>query len=79
MLHLLADLVSDAMNLPSWAPKVARRTAAVVLILTVLLAPDSFRAGFELWVKTQTEVMMDRAAPLLSPEPAGLEPDLPAR
>ncbi|MGK2876006.1 MAG: hypothetical protein ACSLEW_10265 [Nocardioides sp.] len=43
------------------------------------LAPDSFNAGFELWVKTQTQVMMDRMAPLLSPDPAGMEPDRTAR
>lgn len=79
MHHLLADLVSGAMNLPSWAPKIARRTAAVVLILTFWLAPDSFRAGFELWVKTQTQVTMDRMAPLLSPESAGLGPGRPVR
>ena len=79
MHHLLADLVTGAMNLPSWAPKVARRTAAVVLILTFWFAPASFRAGFELWVKTQTQVMADRMTPLLSPEPAGMEPDRPAR
>lgn len=79
MHDLMADLVSGAMNLPNWAPKVARRTAAVVLILTVWLAPNSFRAGFELWVKAQTDVMMSRIAPLLSPEPAGMEPNRPAR
>jgi hypothetical protein len=79
MHRVLAELVDLSLRLPSWAPRAARRAAAIALVLTMWLAPDSFRAGFELWVKTQTELIVDRMAPLLTPETSPPEPDqLPA-
>lgn len=68
MTHFLADLVSYAFDVPTWAPRAARRVAALVIVGTVLLAPDAFRAGMDAWVKHQTGVFMKRIAPLLEPD-----------
>lgn len=68
MNHLLADLVSSAFDVPTWAPRAVRRVAGLVIVGTVLLAPDAFRAGMESWVEVQTQSFTDRIAPLLQPE-----------
>jgi hypothetical protein len=79
MHRLLAELADLSLSLPTWAPRAARRAAAVMLVLTMWLAPDSFRAGFELWVKTQTQLMIDRMEPVRSPAPEVPEPEGPTR
>lgn len=68
MNHVLADLVSSAFDVPIWAPRAVRRVAGLVIIGTVLLAPDAFRAGMESWIKVQTQSLMESINPLLHPE-----------
>lgn len=68
MNHLLADLVSSAFDVPSCAPRAARRVAGLVIVGTVLLAPDACQAGMQSWVQHQTQLLMERIAPLLQPE-----------
>lgn len=68
MKQFMAELVSCAFDMPSWAPRSARRLAGLVIVGTVLLAPDVFRVGMESWVQHQTKVLMERITPLLQPE-----------
>jgi len=65
--EVLAHIVTAVFNIPDWAPRLLRRSAALVLVLVILLAPGSFRAGFATWVQIETTTIMKRMAPLLQP------------
>jgi hypothetical protein len=65
MRDLLADVVATVFRLPTWAPRALRRSAALTLAVVVVLAPDSFKVGVARWVQIETQVIMERMAPLL--------------
>lgn len=67
MHEVLAHAVAAIFNLPDWAPRAFRRAAALVLALIVIFAPDSFSAGVTTWVRAETQVMLERMAPVLEP------------
>ena len=71
MHEVLAHIVTAAFNLPDWAPRLLRRSAALVLVLIIFLAPGSFRAGLATWVQIETTAIMKRMAPLLQPPADG--------
>ena len=68
MSHFLADLVSFAFDVPGWAPRAAKRVAGLLIVGTLLLAPDVFRAAMQSWVQHQTQVLLERITPLLQPD-----------
>ena len=58
----LAHIVTAVFNLPDWAPRLLRRSVALVLVLVIFLAPGSPVAGFATWVHIETTVIMKRMA-----------------
>ena len=77
MHEVLAHIVTAIFNLPDWAPRLLRRSAALVLVLVILLAPGSFRVGFSACVQIETTTIMKRMAPLLHQTPNQVRATLP--
>lgn len=69
----ITRLLADLLNIPDWAPRALRRTAALTLAAAALLVPTYFQAAFALWAHEYSQVVMERMQPLLdslTPTPA---------
>ncbi|GAC1382473.1 MAG: hypothetical protein NVSMB48_13060 [Marmoricola sp.] len=70
----LSRLVADLMGLPEWTPKALAKAGGVALLLCMYFMPATFKAGFELWVREETQHVMAQFAPILHqmvpPKPA---------
>jgi hypothetical protein len=68
---MLSDLVTHALGLPEWAPRVFRRAAAALVVGMALFMPDTFRQGVMQYADQQTGRIMEQ---FVTPMLDGLEP-----
>lgn len=61
----MGELIADLLALPSWAPRMIRRAAGVVLGLAVVFAPATFLDGVRMYADRTTEVLVRRMQPML--------------
>lgn len=75
----ITRLLADLLNIPDWAPRALRRTAALTLAAAALLVPTYFQAAFALWAHEYSQVVMERMQPILdSLTPTPVEEPAPA-
>lgn len=70
---MIAELVCQAIGLPEWAPRVLRRTAAVLLVSVFVVDRAAFVHGFQMWIAHEQHQVMQTLDPVLtamSPTPA---------
>lgn len=61
----LSQLIADAIGLPEWAPRLVKRVAAALVVLTVALRPDLFVSAVQIAADATYERLVEVLRPVL--------------
>lgn len=73
----LAQLVAEAIGLPSWAPKLLKRAALVLLLFTLYFMRPVFTEGLMIFAHERAEQMQKLMQPFLDHLVDGMTPATP--
>ncbi len=65
MSDAVGELVDLTTELALRLPRAAKRLLAVFVLLTAVLAPSVVQAAFSIWLRVESQVLMQRVEPLL--------------
>lgn len=72
--HSVASFLADLLGLPDWAPRAARRAAALILAIAAVFYTSAFNEGIRLWAQHESRTYLNLIGPLLHP-PTSQVPD----
>ncbi len=68
-----ARVLAELLSLPRWLPKAILQTVALILVGTIVFAPQTASNAFEIYVAHQTERLTKIMGDLIDTQAAGIQ------